>query len=90
MKTYIQQYQRALRLRENLSERLSQLTGTKAPVYEKPPVIHNKITLVHWTNEVIKEIDALLIQIEIAEDIRDDAKALDRLVDKLNTIEEIV
>lgn len=90
MNSYLEQYNRSLRLRESLCKKLWEISGTLVPVYEKPRVINNKVTLVHWTNEVIKECDALVIQIEIAKEIKADPYALDSLTLKLNLIEEVV
>ncbi len=84
------QYNRAVRLRENLTKKLYELTNAMPSVYEKPRMINNKVTLVHWTNQVIKECDALVIQIEIAKEIMNDEYALCTLIDRLNLIEEVI
>jgi hypothetical protein len=90
MNSYLEQYNRSLRLREKLCKKLWELSGTLVPIYEKPRVINNKVTLVQWTNQVIKECDALLIQIEIAKEIQADPNVLDTLTFRLTIIEEIV
>jgi intracellular septation protein A len=90
MMNYMVQYNRAVRLREALTRKLWLITGAIPAVYEKPRMINNKVTLVHWTNAVIKECDALIIKIEIAKEIMNDEYALCTLIDKLNLIEEVV
>ncbi len=87
---YQQQYNRAIRLHETLCKRLWEISGALVPVYERPPVVANKVALVQQIKLVCDEIDKMLIQIEIAEEIAADADALGNLAHRLNLIEEIV
>jgi hypothetical protein len=87
---YQQQYNRALRLHETLCKRLYEVSGALVPVYERPPVVANKVSLVQQTKVVCDEVDKMLIQIEIAEEIAADADALGKLDHRLDLIEEIV
>ncbi len=87
---YQRQYQRSLRLHENLCKRLYKISGALVPVYEKPLVVANKVALVQQTKLVCDEIDKMIIQIEIAEEIANDPNALGHMEHRLNRIEEII
>jgi hypothetical protein len=69
------EYEAVIELRKSLYKELSRLSGRDVPVPLLMPIVTSEKVCEHWTKILLKQCDALLLKIEIEEELNEMVKS---------------